>query len=77
MSSTVERALELARSGNCKNMTELRNQLRHERYDDVAEHLSGSLMRKQLLEAIRISEKMASYKDSAMPDFRPAARRSI
>ena len=46
--STVERAFELARSGPCDSVGEIRLQLRRERHDAVDGHLSGSAIRRQL-----------------------------
>lgn len=46
--STVERAFELARSGPCDSVGQIRLQLRRERHDAVDSHLSGSAIRRQL-----------------------------
>lgn len=46
--NTVERALELARRGECRSITELEKQLRREGYSAVADHLAGYGIRKQL-----------------------------
>jgi len=46
--SVVERAFELAESGTCHNMQELGVRLRAEGYSQVAEHLQGLSLRRQL-----------------------------
>lgn len=55
---TVERAYELARTGPCKNIVEIKNQLRREHYGSIDEHLSGQSIRKQLLELCRVRRGM-------------------
>ena len=50
---TVERAFELARSGICRNVEDIRKQLRREGYSDIMSHLSGPAIRKQLADLIR------------------------
>ena len=52
MRSTVERALELARSGTCQNIRDIQIKLSKEGFENISEHLSGAFMRKQLLNAI-------------------------
>jgi hypothetical protein len=47
---TIERAFELARSGECRTMPELKHRLRRERLDSVDSHLAGKLTRSQLIE---------------------------
>jgi len=39
--TTIERAYELARSGPCLNLPEIRKQLKREKFEAVHEHLSG------------------------------------
>jgi hypothetical protein len=46
---TVERAFELAGSGECRTMRDLEVQLRRELYDNVQEHLRSPSLRDQLL----------------------------
>lgn len=46
--NTVERAFELARSGTCKTILEIRSQLKRERYGSVDSHLEGPVLRRQL-----------------------------
>ena len=46
--STLERAFELARSGDYANTVEIRAQLKKERFDQVEAHLSGPAITRQL-----------------------------
>ena len=46
--STLERAFELARSGECANTAEIRQRLKRERYDSVEAHLQGPSINRQL-----------------------------
>ena len=46
--TTLERAFELARSGSCASVNDIRRQLKAERYDQVEAHLSGSSISRQL-----------------------------
>ena len=48
----VERAFQLAKSGTCHNLGDIRCKLEQEGYLDAAEHLRGSLIKKQLLALI-------------------------
>lgn len=45
---TVERAFELARSGSCQSVEEVRRALVHEGYEGVRAHLAGAAIGKQL-----------------------------
>lgn len=49
--STVERAFELARSGNCRSIEEIVRRLKQEQMDQVDAHLGGSSIRKDLRQA--------------------------
>jgi hypothetical protein len=49
-STTIERAFELARSGECRTLPELKHRLRRERLESVDFHLAGKLTRTQLTE---------------------------
>jgi hypothetical protein len=40
----LERAYQLARSGACANVSDIKKQLKAERYDRVEDHLSGRLI---------------------------------
>ena len=61
--STLERAFELARSGECANPAEIRARLKKERHDQVEAHLQGPSITKQLRllcdQAVRPSEEAA------------------
>ena len=48
--STVERAFQLARSGECQSIEALRAMLSHEGYSDAVAQTSFPLVRKQLLD---------------------------
>jgi hypothetical protein len=47
--STVERAYELARSGDCSTVDDIRRVLTAERYPSVQAHLAGPSIRRALL----------------------------
>ena len=46
---TVERAFQLAKGGTCHDIGDIRLQLEKEGYLGVPQHLSGPVIRKQLL----------------------------
>ena len=46
--STLERAFELARSGECTNTADIRLRLKRERFDAVEGHLQGPAINRQL-----------------------------
>ncbi len=48
-----ERAFQLARSGECRSVEEVRKRLVAEKYEMVDAHLSGPLIRRQLRQACR------------------------
>jgi hypothetical protein len=50
---TVERAFELARSGGCHTVGDIRQQLKQEGYSGYEEHLAGVSIKKQLLALIK------------------------
>jgi hypothetical protein len=47
--STVERAYQLARSGTCRSVEDIRRRLTAERYESVQAHLSGSSIKRDLI----------------------------
>ncbi len=51
--STVDRAIELAQSGNMRSVNEIRQRLRREGHDSVHQYLHGPAINKQLIELIR------------------------
>ena len=65
MGHTVERAFELARSGECASMADIRSQLRRERREQVDLHLSGRLIRKQLRCAL--AERTEAISQAPLP----------
>ena len=46
--STLERAFDLARSGECTSVEDIRRQLKRERFDQVEAHLAGASINRQL-----------------------------
>ncbi len=50
--STLERAFELARSGNCRTIDDIRRQLSREGFELVHAHISGGMITKQLRETM-------------------------
>lgn len=51
--TTVERAMELARSGSCRNVDDVRRALTREHHDAVLSHLSSPSLKRQLQQMIR------------------------
>jgi hypothetical protein len=51
---TVERAFQLARSGECQTIDDIRRQLAREQCSNVDAHLAGSSIRRQLVQEIAI-----------------------
>ncbi len=49
----AERALELARSGMCHSVNQVRQELRREGYDRIVSDLAGPVMNRALVDAIR------------------------
>jgi hypothetical protein len=47
--STIERAYQLARSGNCRTIDDIRRKLTAERYESVQAHLSGASIKRDLI----------------------------
>ena len=56
---TVERAFELASSGEFRNIAEVQKQLEREGYSSTADHLSGSSIRRQLRVLVKASRAAA------------------
>lgn len=61
MAHTVERAFELARSGECASMADIRCRLRRERREQVDLHLAGRLIREQLRQALAEGARAVSH----------------
>lgn len=53
--TTLEKAFQLARSGNCPNFAYLMKKLKDERYDTV--HIQGPTLKKQLSKLIEKTER--------------------
>jgi hypothetical protein len=51
----IERAFELAKSGEHRSLDEIRAELNRESYSNVHEHLSGAFIQAQLKELISAS----------------------
>ena len=49
---TIERAFQLARTGACHSVVEIRHRLHSEGYEGVHGHLNGSTIQRQLREAL-------------------------
>lgn len=49
----VQRAFELARSGECRSVEDVRRRLKAERFENVDGHISGPTIKRQLMEAMR------------------------
>ena len=47
---TLERAFELARTGECISVDDIRKRLKAEQYSQVDAHLAGAAVRRQLLD---------------------------
>jgi hypothetical protein len=60
--STVERALELARSGACRTVEDIRRVLKAERCDSVDQHLGGGTLGKQI-RAVLAERKLLDKRD--------------
>lgn len=48
MADTVARALEIAREGNCRTISDIRRRLSREGHENVDAHLAGATIRRQL-----------------------------
>ena len=48
--SIIERAFELARTGQCGSIDDIRKRLKAEQYSQVDAHLAGAAVRRQLLD---------------------------
>jgi chromosome segregation and condensation protein ScpB len=63
--STLERAFELARSGTCRTIDDIRRQLSKEGFELVHAHVSGGMITKQLKAAM--TQRLAA-ETATMPD---------
>ncbi len=62
--STLERAFELARSGECASPAEIRLRLKRERFDSVEAHLQGPSITRQLR---RLCDEARQAREPAEP----------
>lgn len=62
MSGTIQRAFELAVTGDFKNISLIKNQLYREHYEEIDDHLRGRSIRLQLQRMMK-SSVTASSKD--------------
>lgn len=56
----VERAFELAREGECKDLPELERRLKREGYSAVSQHLAGRSIRSQINQLLRHASAKAA-----------------
>lgn len=63
-SNSMERAFEMARSGSCGNVQEIRDRLRKEGFSGVESHLSGIGFRRQLRASIKASRPAEPAQDT-------------
>lgn len=49
----IERALQLAQAGGCRDLAEIERKLAAEGYTSISAHLSGSSFRRQLRQLLR------------------------
>ncbi|TPG11960.1 hypothetical protein [Sphingomonas oligophenolica] len=67
--STLERALQLARGGQCKSVNDVRQALRREGYDAVHQHLHGAAINRQLIDLL--AEARADFSAGAVAEPDP------
>lgn len=72
--STLERAFELARSGECATVDEIRQRLKAERFDQVEAHLAGHSINKQLRALCETAQRDAARDEPVQPA--PASERA-
>ena len=71
--TTIKRAFELARSGQCRSIEDIRRQLRKERHDRIDEHLAARSLQKQLKEAMKAANTARNPLYSGLPDDPPSS----
>jgi hypothetical protein len=52
----IARAFELARSGDCKTINEIRRKLEREGYIAVTEHFGSQSLKRQLVKLMKVSD---------------------
>lgn len=55
--TTIERAFELARSGECGSVNDLRQRLRREGHESVHLHLHGASINRQLIDLMQAAKR--------------------
>ena len=50
----IARAFELARSGQCRSIEDIRRKLKSEQYENVDGHINGNMIKRQLIEAMKM-----------------------
>jgi hypothetical protein len=58
--STIERAIQLARTSSCTSIDDIRKSLRREGYSGIDEHLAGSSIKKTLQEQMALRRRDAA-----------------
>jgi len=58
--SIIERAFEIARSGDCRDMLDLEVRLKREGFEQVHGHISGPSVRKQLRALLEAGHRRAA-----------------
>ena len=54
--TTIERALQLAREGRCRSVEDIRRKLKAEGFDMVDSHLAGGTLKRQLVDAMKLPD---------------------
>lgn len=77
--TTIERAFELARSGECASFSEVRRALKREGYADAVRQLDGAFIRQQLMDLIAAAKggPVPAEKAKAAPRRKPKTRPPI
>jgi hypothetical protein len=63
-STTLERAFELARSGECATVADIRVRLKRERFEAVEAHLQGQSIQRQLRRLCDEARELAEPEDA-------------
>jgi hypothetical protein len=63
--TTLERAFEIARAGECRHLTEVIRQLKREGYSDARRHLDGAAIQRQLRDLMAAAGVDPTAPDSA------------
>ena len=74
MRGIIDRAFEIARSGDCQSVPLLGQKLIKEGFEDVCQHLNGVVLRKQLSALIKVSQLNAQLEPHLMQQDFEAVR---